>query len=260
MVDIAISWPEKLEKISPLIRNQEFIRMCKERSISLRQYSDYDWSPVGVQKDTASAKFFFNFLRRAASQVAGRMGMTQLNSLVFEEISSVALEEVASAVHDFKPGFRRGILEKSWGFEAYLQNYSLKNACGAVRKVLTSPHPTRKKKLDLVSIDGMEMSREMGNLGMLEKTHPEAFSTPPHALPTLQEEECGSMMVAAVKESVEGTPEAAVYLLHAVEGKTIRETSKMLSISRGKCHRMAERAAQRVWASLDLKLREKGIS
>lgn len=260
MVDIAISWPEKLKSAQALVQNEEFIRMCEARASSLRQYSEYNWSPSTVKEDTAAAAFFFNFLHRAASQVSGRLGMVQLNSLIFEEISSVVLEEVASAVNDFRPGFKRRYTEKSWGFEAYLQNYSLKSACHQVRKVLTSPSPPRRRKVTSVSIDGMEMSKDLGNLRMLEMDHPEAFSTPENSVPRLKEEECGAMMFAAVKESVAGTPEAAVYLLHAVEGKTIRETSKLLSISRGKCHRMAERAAQRVWDSLNTKLREKGIS
>lgn len=260
MIDIAISWPEEFDNPSSLQKNSTFLIKCREKASPLRQYSEHDWSTLQVEKDTRSGVFFFNFLRRAASQVANRLGGIQLNALVFEEISSVVLAEIAGAVHDFRPGFKRGAVEKTWGFEAYLQNYSIKSASQSARKVLGIPHPSRKKGARYISIDGSDMCQELGNLKILEKTHPEIFATPAKVLPPFREEECGAIMTEAVKESVAGTPEATVYLLHAVEGRTIRETSKILSISRGKCHRMAEKAAQRVWGSLDSKLREIGLA
>lgn len=260
MVDLAVSWPTRIVRPSDMLQSEEFILKCRAKTATLRQYEDQDWSPLGMKSGSASAAFFFNFLRRAASQVANRLGVPSLNSLVVEEISSVVLEEVATAVENFRPGFKRGSVEKSWGFEAYLQNYSVKSACHAARKVLSSPAPPRKKRTESISLEGREMSQDLGNLRMLEQAHPESFSAPPRTLPVLGEEDCGALMIDAVWESVAGTPEAEVYLLHAVEGKTIRETSKILSISRGKCHRMAERAAQRVWESIDVKLRGMGIA
>jgi hypothetical protein len=150
-------------------------------------------------------------------------------------------------------------VDKTWGYEAYIQNYSIKSACGTVKKAITSPTPPRGKKTTQISINGSDLSPEFGNLQFLETKHPALFTNLPRLASDLGEEGCGALVSSAVAETLMGSPEAPVYYWHAVKGKTIRETSKILSISRGKCHRMAERAALRVWQTLNSRVQELGI-
>ncbi len=259
MIDAAISHPLPFNNVEQVISHADFLREVAKKSAHLRQYEGYKWS-VDLVKDSATrATFFFNFLRRASSQVIAKAGILQRNALLFDEVSSVILSEIACAVHDFRPGFRRGTVTKSWGFEAYLQNYTLKSAVHEFRKTLTSPAPPRGSGLSSISIDDQGGASEVGNLWKLEKDYPEKFAAPPQTTPMMGDKECGHLIVESVKESILGTPEAEVYLLHVVEGMTIREASRALSLSRGKCHRMAERAAQKVWYTIDSKLRSTGV-
>lgn len=260
MVDLAISYPGKIKNVSELVMDGDFLKSVAAAASQIRSYEGYRWSPEDVSSDTAKAYFFFQFLRRTAPQVAMKSGIYAPSAPAYDEICSIVLEKIAEAVHSFKPGFRRSGVEKSWGFEAYLRNYSVKTACQDVKKAFSNPTPPRKKNVRCVSVDASDLSPEFGNMSALEKMYSESFSSAPLVPRRLGENDCARMVTEAVRESLGGTPEGEVYFWHAIEGKTIRETSKILSISRGKCHRLAERAAEKVWTTIDTKLRVLGIA
>jgi hypothetical protein len=249
MIDIAISLPRKIKNVDELIIDPLFTTECMLSGSRVKKYQDFVWTGSAISKKTAEGWFFYNFLKRAGWKVVFTGNFGSVGGSDFDEICSIVLEKIADAVGSFRPISNRSD-GKTWGFEAYLQNYALKKAIKPCQSIWGSPIGSRKQKTSFISMDGDELGREAGNLCALESQYPDLFSKFDHkskGIYAFDEKKCRNIIFRSVREALRGHAGAEAYLLHVVGGRTIRDTCQVLNISRSTCHRLVGEASAKVW-------------
>lgn len=252
MIDAGVSFPVKILSINNLQKDPNFLSSCARSALKIKGYSEFEWSEAAVIEKTPQGWFFYRFLKRAGSKVALLGNLGALGSGDFDEICSIVLEKIADAVGEFSPVSDRDD-GKTWGFEAYLQNYALKKAIKPCLSIWGSPIGNKKNKTSFVSINGNDLGWEQGNLSSLENSFPDLFSKADHSqggVYSFDEKRCRNIIFCSVKEALREHPGAEAYFLHVVRGETIRETCKSLDISKSQCHRLVQEASEKVWANM----------
>lgn len=253
MVDAGVSLPYKITDINDLLRDPNFVTSCMLSAMKIKGYVGFDWKSSVIEERTAQGWFFYNFLKRAGWRVVLQANLTGVSKEDFDEICSIVLEKIADGVGEFTPVSNRED-GKTWGFEAYLQNYSIKKAIKPCLGIWGSPVGSKKHKTSFVSVNGDELGWEQGNLSALESLYPDQFSSSDHrkgGIYTFDEKKCRNIVFRSVRDALLGHPGAEAYFLHVVRGETIRDTCQALDISRSSCHRLVQEASEKVWAKLN---------
>lgn len=252
MIDAGISFPFKILDVKLLQKDPNFLSACMLSSLKIKRYDGFEWSGEGVAEKTRGGWFFYNFLKRAGSRVVFNGNLGAVSSGNFDEICSVVLEKIADAIGEFTPVSNRND-GKTWGFEAYLQNYAIRKAIKPCLSVLGSPIGSKKFKASFISMNGDELGWESGNLSALENSYPDLFSKCDHnqnGIYSFDEKRCRNLVFCSVRDALVGHQGAEAYFLHVVRGATIRNTCKSLGISKSKCHRLVQEASEKVWGNL----------
>lgn len=253
MVDAGISYPFKIKNVKALQEDPNFLSACMISSSKIKNYADFNWSGDEIAERTSGGWFFFNFLKRAGWKVLLQSNLGNVCENDFDEICSIVLEKVADAVGEFTPVSSRND-SKTWGFEAYLQNYALKKAIRPCFGILGSPVGNRKNRASFVSLNGDDLGWDKGNLNALENSHPDLFSNSDYknkGIYSFDEKKCKNLIFCSVRDALIDHPGAEAYVLHVINGQTIRETCKTLDLSKSQCHRLVQGASEKVWANLN---------
>lgn len=254
MIDAAISLPSPFLSIAQLLSTPAFYEKCATASSKISKYSAVSWTKEYVLKESKSGGLFYSFIKRAASNLASKSGLRNLNTSDFEEVSSLALEQVVNSFPDYRPSSPSSP-NKSWGFEAYLYNYAIRNAQKSAHGILFRGHNFSKNTAaNFVSLDARDMvnspSATSTNLQVFESSRPELFSTLPLPQVKVTEEACKSFLLSAVTQKLSGHPSAPAYYHHVVLGKSIRKTSASLNITKSTCHRLLQEGCELVWSAM----------
>lgn len=259
MVDAAIALPFKLESISQALDSPLFISSCTlAAGRAGAAYAEFDWTTENIVHNSRGGWFFYTFLKRAARRVVALGNFGDISQGDFEEICSIVLEEIANAVGKFRPASRKGAGGKSWGFEAYLQNYSIKRAVKPSLQILGSPLAPRKGSASFVSMDETDEEGARSTLSILESSSPDKFAHFDKSLASLDEKVCKKIVFNSVREALAGHPGAGAYYFHVVRGDTIRQTCHTLHLSKSKCHRLVQEASTLVWDRVRHKIEKCG--
>ncbi len=257
MVDAAISYPKEIGNISLILNDPAFVCSCALSSSQVKKYDDFSWNLSNIIDYSQNGWFFYNFLKRAAWRVVSLSNFGHIKPDEFEDVCSIVLENVADAVGKFHP-VSKASPDRTWGFEAYLQNYSVKKSIRSVLKLLTGGDG--RSPTSFVSIEGEGFGGEAKNLELLEAKYPDLFSVVGDGdkLFSYSERECKNMVFLSIKQALANHPGAQAYYYHVVSGETIRQTCERLQISKSTCHRLVHDACVAVWDKFQTNLTFQG--
>ncbi len=246
MIDAAVSYPDKIHSVSRVLNEPSFVCACSLSASQLKKYDDFDWNSGNIVEYSQKGQFFYNFLKRAAWRAVSLSNFTNIKADLFDDVCSIVLENIADAVGKFQP-VSKNKPECTWGFEAYLQNYSIKKSIKPVLKLLTGGDG--RTPTSFVSIDGEGIGGEIKNLDSLEARYPDLFSVvaDKEKLFSYSEKECKNMVFLSVRQALFNHPGAQAYYHHVIRGETIRQTCERLCISKSSCHRLVHDACVAVW-------------